>query len=606
VTETHAAPAGQFAAIQRQIMWNRLIAVAEQQAEILIRTAFSTTVREAGDLSAGVFDLKGRMLAQAVTGTPGHVNSMAESVGHFLKKFPVETMRQGDHYITNDPWLGTGHLHDLTVVTPAFRRGEIVGLFANTAHVIDVGGLGMGPEGRSVFEEGLYIPIVKCFDQGRPNETFFDFIRAGSRLPVELEGDVYSLCACNDAAANQLAAMLDEFGQDSLDSLAEFIFERSLRATLAEIARLPRGTWHAEICSDGYEAPVTLRAAMTIGPDAIDVDFAGTSPLSSRGINVPPAYCRAYASFGIKVVVAPQVPNNQASLAPLRMRIPQGSILNAPRPWPVSVRHVVGQLLPDLMMGCLHQAIPDRVAAEGSSCLWNPPLRGGASVSGQATSNRRVLPDFEVITFNSGGTGARPLRDGLDATAFPSGVRTMPVEATENVAPIVIWRKELRPDSAGPGRSRGGFGQVMEIAGKDDLAFACNAIFDRVANAPKGRDGGGPGAPGRVELKSGATLRTKGLQVIPDGDRLVLSLPGGGGMGDPHARDAALVARDVRDELVSAAAARLDYKVVVSPHGVVDETATRQLREAATINVAEKHGDAARILLRDADNATGA
>ena len=245
-------------------MWNRLIAVVEEQAQIMIRTAFSTTVREAGDLSAGVFDLEGRMLAQAVTGTPGHVNSMAESVGHFLRKFPAATMRPGDHYITNDPWLGTGHLHDLTVVTPAFHRGRIVGLFANTAHVIDVGGLGMGPEGRSVFEEGLYIPIVKCFDAGRPNETFFDFIRAGSRLPVELEGDVYSLCACNDAGARRLDEMMAEFDLDTLAPLAEFIFSASLRATLAEIARLPGGTYRGEIRSDGYEEEVTLRAAMTI------------------------------------------------------------------------------------------------------------------------------------------------------------------------------------------------------------------------------------------------------------------------------------------------------------------------------------------------------
>jgi N-methylhydantoinase B len=564
--------------IDLQIMWNRLIAVVEEQAQILIRTAFSTTVREAGDLSAGVFDLQGRMLAQAVTGTPGHVNSMMESVGHFLKKFPVETMRAGDHYITNDPWLGTGHLHDLTVVTPAFRDGRIVALVANTAHVIDVGGLGMGPEGRSVFEEGLYIPIVKCFDQGEPNETFFDFIRAGSRLPVELEGDVYSLCTCNEAAAKRLVQMLNEFGLDSLDPLAEFIFESSLRATMAEIAKLPRGTYSAEIRSDGYDAPVTLRAAMTIRQDAIDVDYAGTSELSTRGINVPPAYCRAYSAFGIKVVVAPEVPNNWASLAPFRMHIPEGCILNAPRPYAVSVRHVVGQLLPDLMMGCLHQAVPDRVAAEGSSCLWNPPLRGGGSVSGQASDNRRVLPDFEVITFNSGGTGARPTRDGLDATAFPSGVRTMPVEATENVAPIVIWRKELRPDSAGPGHTRGGFGQIMEVAGKDDLEFACNAIFDRVTYPPKGRDGGGPGAPGRVALKSGMSLRAKGLQIIPDGDRLVLSLPGGGGMGDPLKRDLASLAQDVRDGLISVEAARRDYHAVVSCEGVVDEKATRALR----------------------------
>src|SRR5689334_4885684 len=236
-----------LAQIHRQIMWNRLIAVVEEQAQTMIRTAFSTTVREAGDLSAGIFDLHGRMIAQAVTGTPGHVNSMSESVGHFLTKFPAQTMQPGDHYITNDPWLGTGHLHDLTVVTPAFHHGRIVGLFANTAHVLDIGGLGMGPEGRSVFEEGLYIPIVKCFERGRANETFFDFIRAGSRLPVELEGDVYSLCACNDTGARRLAAMMDEFGMESLDPLAAFIFDASLSATRAAIAELPRGTYANEI-----------------------------------------------------------------------------------------------------------------------------------------------------------------------------------------------------------------------------------------------------------------------------------------------------------------------------------------------------------------------
>ena len=539
-----------LAQIHRQIMWNRLIAVVEEQAQIMIRTAFSTTVREAGDLSAGIFDLSGRMMAQAVTGTPGHVNSMAESVGHFLARFPAATMRPGDHYITNDPWLGTGHLHDLTVVTPAFRGGKIVGLFANTAHVIDIGGLGMGPEGRSVFEEGMYIPIVKCFDRGTPNETFFDIVRAGSRLPVELEGDIYSLCACNDAGAKRLTAMMDEFHLDSLDPLAEFIFAASRAATLAEIARLPRGTWHNEIWSDGYEEPIRLAAALTVADGAIEVDFAGTSGLSGRGINVPPAYCRAYASFGIKCAVAPEVPNNWASLAPFRMTIPEGCILNAPRPYAVSVRHVIGHLLPDLMMGCLFQAVPDRVTAEGASALWNPPLRGGASVSGQARPNRPVVADFEVTTFNSGGTGARPGRDGLDATAFPSGVRTMPVEASENVAPVIFWRKELRPGSGGAGRTRGGLGQVMEIGTKGELEFAVNAIFDRVGHAPKGRDGGQDGAPGAVRLKSGAKLRTKGYQVIPNGDRLILELPGGGGFGDPAERDPEAAARDVRDGLV--------------------------------------------------------
>ncbi|MFN3449838.1 MAG: hydantoinase B/oxoprolinase family protein [Roseococcus sp.] len=546
-----------LATIQRQIQWNRLIAVVEEQAQTMIRTAFSTTVREAGDLSAGIFDLEGRMMAQAVTGTPGHVNSMAESVGHFLAKFPVHTMRPGDHYITNDPWLGTGHLHDLTVVTPAFRNGRIVALFANTAHIIDIGGLGMGPEGRSVFEEGLYIPIVKCFDQGRPNETFFDFIRAGSRTPVELEGDVYSLCACNDAGAKRLVEMMEEYRMESLDALAAFIFESSLRATEEAIAALPRGAYAADIRSDGYEAPVTLRAAMTIEERRILVDFAGTSGLSTRGINVPPAYCRAYACFGIKCVVAPEIPNNWASLKPFEMAIPEGCILNAPRPYPVSVRHVIGQLLPDLMMGCLAQAVPERVNAEGSSALWNPPLRGGAQVSGQAAE----VEDFEIITFNSGGTGARPRKDGLSGIAFPSGVRTMPVEATENVAPVIFWRKELRPDSAGAGRTRGGFGQIMEIGAKNDAEFAVNAIFDRVANPPRGRFGGGDGAAGWVGLDdpNGTVLRTKGFQIVPKGRRLVLKLPGGGGYGDPRERDAALVARDVADGLVSEEAARRLY-----------------------------------------------
>lgn len=554
-----------LARIQRQIMWNRLIAVVEEQAQTMIRTAFSTTVREAGDLSAGVFDMKGRMLAQAVTGTPGHVNSMAESVGHFLAKFPAATMKPGDHYITNDPWLGTGHLHDLTVVSPAFHNGRMVGLFANTAHVIDVGGLGMGPEGRSVFEEGLYIPIVKCFDQGQPNETFFDFIRAGSRLPVELEGDIYSLCACNDAGARRLDEMMTEFALDDLDALAESIFEASLRATEEAIAALPRGTYCADINSDGYDEPVTLKAAMTIGEKEIVVDYAGTSGLSGRGINVPPAYTRAYSCFGIKVAVAPDIPNNWASLLPFKAVIPEGCILNAPHPYPVSVRHVIGHLLPDLMMGCLFQAVPDKVNAEGASALWNPPLRGGAQVSGRHAEVR----DFEVVTFNSGGTGARPTMDGLDGTAFPSGVRTMPVEATENFAPVLFWRKELRPDSAGAGRTRGGFGQIMEVGVKNDAEFAVNAIFDRVANAPRGRAGGKPGAAGWVGLAGGGNrrLRTKGFQIVPRGEHLLLRLPGGGGYGDPRERDPALVAADVRDGLVSKEAALAEYGVTIAADG---------------------------------------
>lgn len=559
-------------------MWNRLIAIVEEQAQVMMRTAFSTTVREAGDLSAGVFDLDGRMLAQAVTGTPGHVNSMMDSVPHFLKRYPIATMSPGDHFITNDPWMGTGHLHDLTVVTPVFRNGDIVALLANTAHVTDVGGRGMGPDGGSVFEEGLYIPILRCFEKGVRNETFFDFVRVASRLPVELEGDIYSLCACNETAARRLADMMEEYQLTTLASLADFILESSRRATETRIAALPKGHLFAELFSDGYEEPVRLAASMEIGEHAITVDFAGTSGPSRYGINVPPAYTRAYASFGIKIVVAPDIPNNWGSLQPFRIKIPDGTILGAPRPRPVAVRHVIGQLLPDLMMGCLHQAIPDRVAAEGASCLWNPPLRGSHDMADGQEGTDSAPPAFEVITFNSGGSGARRHLDGLSATAFPSGVRTMPVEATENVSPVVIWRKELRPDSGGAGRTRGGLGQIMEIGTKEDREFACYALFDRVTHPPKGRNGGSPGAAGKVSLKSGSLLRSKGMQTIPAGDRLILELPGGGGMGDPLLRAPGQVAADVRAGLISSEVARSTYGVVLLPDGSVNSEATAQLR----------------------------
>ena len=230
------------------------------------------------------------------------------------------------------------------------------------------------------------------------------------------------------------------------------------------------------------------------------------------------------------------------------------------------------------MMGCLHQAVPDKVTSEGASALWNPPLRGGSSVSGQKRGNKPVIGDFEIITFNSGGTGARPTQDGLNATAFPSGVRTMPVEATENVAPIIIWRKELKPDSGGAGHTRGGAGQIMEIGTKGDLEFSVNASFDRIAHAPRGRDGGADGARGVVKLKSGGKLRTKGYQIIPDGDRLILELPGGAGMGDPASRDPNLVAQDVADGLVSLDNARSTYRVAIGTDGRPDITATASLR----------------------------
>jgi len=542
-----------FDRINMQIMWNRLISVVEEQAQTLIRTAFSSIVRECGDLSAGVFDLDGRMLAQAVTGTPGHVNSMAESVKYFIERFPVDTMRKGDIYITNDPWLGTGHLNDFVLTTPAFHNGKLVALFSCTGHLIDIGGIGFGPDATDVFMEGLYIPFLKLAEEGRMNETLLAMVRANTRQPVESEGDVYSLAACNDIGCERLSEMMSEFGLDDLDMLGGYIVEQSRKATMAEIAALPKGEYSYTMRIDGYDHEIDLAARMTISDDGIHVDFDGTSPMSKLGINVPLNYALAYTCFGISCAVRPRIPNNAGSLAPFTISAPAGCILNAGKPAPVSLRHVVGQMLPDVVFGCLRQAIPERVPAEGTSCLWNLNMRGrdlGANDAGAG---------YVVTLVTNGGTGARPNKDGLSATAFPSGVSASAVEIMESIAPLVLWKKEFRVDSGGAGARSGGHGQSLEIENRNGQTFELLAGFDRITHAPRGRDGGHDGANGYAGLSSGRALNGKGVQEIPPGERLIIETPGGAGIGDPAGRDAGAIAADLRNGVISAAAAARDY-----------------------------------------------
>ncbi len=328
--------------IRMQVMWNRLISVVEEQAQTLLRTAFSPIVRECGDLSAGVFDLDGRMLAQAVTGTPGHVNSMAEAVHHFIRHFPIQDMAEGDIYITNDPWMGTGHLNDFVLTTPCFRQGRLVGLFACTSHLTDIGGLGTGPDGTDVHMEGIYIPMLKLAERGRIDPTLMALLRRNTREPIETEGDVYSLAACNEVGCTRLVEMMDEFGLEDLDALSAHIIENSRRAVLKEIGKLPRGRWRNAMTVDGYDRPLDLVARLDITAEGIHVDYDGTSPMSRYGVNVPMAYTTAYTCFGLGCAIAPEVPNNAGSLSAFRVTAPEKSILNAPYPAAVCARHVIG------------------------------------------------------------------------------------------------------------------------------------------------------------------------------------------------------------------------------------------------------------------------
>ncbi len=538
--------------IDFQIMWNRLIAVVEEQATTLVRTAFSTSVREAGDLSAGLFDRRGRMIAQAVTGTPGHVNAMAESVGHFIREIGRESIFLDDVYITNDPWMGTGHLHDITMVSPTFRKGTLIGFFACTAHVVDIGGRGFGPDGNEVYEEGLQIPIMKFAERGEVSRTLLKIVRANVREPDQVVGDLYSLASCNAAGDRRLQEMLDEFAIADIEGLSDYIIEVSGAATREAISRVPAGTYRNTMEVDGYDAPVHMEVELTIGDGALTADFSGTSGMSKFGVNVPEVYTRAYACYGLKCAIAPNVPNNHGSLVPFGVVAPEGCILAARRPAPVSIRHVLGHLVPDVVLGALSQAMPTVVPAEGASALWNiqiaaKPVEGR---EGRAT---------QLLMFNSGGTGARPSIDGLSATAFPSGVKTMSVEATEQVGPIVVWRKDLREGSGGAGEFRGGLGQTIEIEPRDGYEFHFNAMFDRIENPARGRSGGLKGAAGAVRLSDGTQLKGKGRQMIGAGQRLVLSLPGGGGFGDPRKRSRRDVAADLAAGYISPDQARSQY-----------------------------------------------
>lgn len=539
-----------------QVMWNRMISIVEEQAQALVRTAFSTSVREAGDLSAGVYDTAGQMLAQAVTGTPGHVNAMADAVGHFIRRIGRENIFEGDVYITNDPWEGTGHLHDITVVTPSFHNCKLVGFFGCTAHIVDIGGRGFGADAASVYEEGLYIPIMKLVDRGEVDRTLIRIVRGNVREPDQLVGDIYALTTCNEIGHRRLIEMMEEFNLDDLNGIGGFILENSRRATLERINALTPGVADGEMTVDGFASPITLKVKLSIEKDRILSDFSGTSGLDKKGINCPLVYAKAYACYALKCAIAPEIPNNAASLAPFEITAPVNSIVNAVHPAPVALRHIVGHFVPDAIYAALDQLLPNTVPAEGAGCLCNFQVSVRPRMDAEPTVGARRA---EVLTFNSGGSGARPQFDGLNATAFPSGVMTMPIEATEHTGPVIIWRKELRPDSGGAGKFRGGLGQYMEVGAQEGHEFDFQAMFDRVDHPARGRQGGKSGAPTTIRQNDGAKMKGKGKQFVAHGKRVILAFPGGAGYGPASERDSALVKRDLARGYISAEIAARDY-----------------------------------------------
>ena len=561
-----------------EVVWNRLLSVANEQQDALIRTAFSTIVRESQDLACGIFDTQGHMIAQSITGTPGHINAMASSMRHFLAAYPPEKLAPGDVLITNDPWMTAGQINDITITSPIFKNGKLVALFANTCHAADIGGRILSAEAREVFEEGLRLPIMKLFEGGAPNEVLLKLIRANVRLPDEVVGDLHAQAACNDAGGRALLEMMREFGLDSIDPIAEEIIRRSEAAVREKIRALPDGEWTSETWSDGFEEPIVIRCRVAIKGGEIDIDFAGSSPESAHGINVVLNYTHAYASFAVKAAIYPDVPHNEGSFRPVHVTAPEGSILNARDPAPVASRQAVGHFVPSAIFAALAGALPGRLLAPGADPIWLTVWRG-------------QNPPFNLTVFQVGGTGARPEKDGLSAVGFPSGVAGVPAEVIESLSPLVMRRRELWTDSGGAGKHRGGLGQLTEFTRRGEGRWSVSPILDRTKYPAPGLLAGKPGAAGEVVLDDGRRPNPKAQIDLAGGRRVHLNLPGGGGYDDPLKRDPELVRRDVIAGYVTAEAAERDYGVAVRFTGnedelvrlaeqwVIDENKTRALRK---------------------------
>lgn len=544
--------------ITLDIMWGRLIAAVNEQAAALMRSSFTSIVRDAEDLSACVFDRRGRMVAQSVTGSPGHINSMATGMEHILKTFPIDTLKPGDVVITNDPWITVSQLHDITIATPVFHQGRAIALFASCCHALDIGGRGLTCDARSIFEEGLFLPIIKLHEAGQPVDAVYRIIASNVRTPDEVIGDIHAQITANEVGARQLKSFLEEFSLSDIENVSDEIISRTEKAMRAAIAALPNGQHQFEVLIDGFDKAIEVKTKVTIENDEVIVDYTGSSPVVDLGINVGFNYTVAYTTYGVKCAIAPGVPNNAGSFAPIRTIAPVGSILNAQHPAAVAGRHTVGHFLPSAIMGALSGILPDKVMAPGADSIWNTSLSG---------FDKRDDGFFSYTWFSVGGTGALKGLDGLSATSFPSGIAGVPVEIIEALAPLVVRERSLRADSGGAGENRGGLGQTMEFEVRTDKSFMFSGMYARCHYPAPGLYGGASGAIGSVSSSNGEDVRPKISHMLPPDTVITLSLPGGGGFGDARNRDREAILDDILDGYISPEVAERDYGFVQSPSG---------------------------------------
>lgn len=540
-----------FDPISLEIYWNRLISIADEAATGILRTAFSTIVRESNDYANVLMDRNGDSIAENTGGLASFSCILPKTTKIFMEKYPAETWRPGDSVVTNDPWLATGHLPDFTVVTGVFHRGKLVGFTGCVAHSPDVGGSLWSADCRELFEEGIRILPARLVREGVWNEQLIDILSANVRVPRQVLGDLQAQVVANEVGAKRLGEFLDDTGLPDLQGLSAALSERTDRAMRRAIAEVPDGVYHGEVRADGFDEQETVIACtVTVSGETMHIDYEGTSPQVDRGINCVLGYTHAYSVYPVKCALDPFTPRNEGSYKAITVSAPERTILNPLFPAPVSARQLTGHLLAGAVYDALSDVLPKKIIAE---CGGAPTMR--ALFSGLNREGDR----FSQVLFASGGMGAAPHKDGLSTTAFPTNVGAGSIEAFENVAPLVVWKKGFLTDSGGAGEFRGGLGQEIEIEVRTDQAVRLSLISDRHHHPASGVLGGGSGGSSLIALSDGTRPHPKSRTTIGAGERLTMHYAGGGGYGDPRARDREAVRADVENGYVSAEAARTAY-----------------------------------------------
>ena len=541
-----------YDAVSTGIMWDRLIAITNEIVGTLVRTSFSTIVRESYDLSCVLFDGDARLIAQGSYSAPSFIGTSQATILQMLSKFPPHTLLPGDVIATNDPWIGTGHLYDVNMLRPVFVGQEIVGYTLSITHLPDIGGIGFSATAKTIFEEGLRLPVCKIVKAGQVNAELLELIATNVRVPDQVLGDLYANIACNEVGGRLLVDFMEEYGISDLRPIADAIIGNSERVLRDRIRELPDGTFRNSFQIEGWDAPIRLATQIEIAGDQVSVDFSGTGSVVERGINVPFTYTRAFALYAIKCLTIPNIPNNTGCVLPISVSAPEGCILNALPPYPTGGRNIVGHYVLSLMYGALEDALPERVQAESGMLTM-------LNVQGHSRGRQ-----VSSIYFVSGGYGALQGTDGAAALPSPTNMTGTPVEFWEEMTGIVIEEKALHLDSAGPGAARGGLGQKIVMVNETGEALTVSCLAGRTEFPAMGYQGGSPGALREIRIND-EPVHPKNRYVLDPGDRLELLEPGGGGFGPAFAREPELVLQDVLDGNVSLAAANEGYGVVIDP-----------------------------------------